>query len=201
MVVADKRIKLAEIAVILNGIPDQKQDLIENDANTVTHDLLQPNHLGAFNNIQGVSVIKRQSSVDGNYLIHNNDILLKRLNPDNVILIDRPLLNTTFSSNLFVVRIKEDYYPAFIACLLEKQGMAWLNSNIVGSITAVRSISIKSLAELEIPKINIQKQKTIGKMWLLHKKRQKLLNDLKAEDQRLMTAVISSITSGAEEEK
>ena len=197
----DKRVKLGEIALILNGIPDQKQDLIKNEAKTVTHNLLQPNHLGAFNNIQGVSLIRRQNSVDETYIIHKNDILLKRLNPDNVILVDNSIQNTTFSSNLFVVRVKEEYYPAYIACLLEKQGMACLNSNIVGSVTAVRSISIKALAELEIPNIDIQKQKSIGNMWLLHKKRQKLLNDLKAEDQRLMTAVISSITSGAEEEK
>jgi len=197
----DKRIKLGEIAVILNGIPDQKQDLIKNDANTVTHSLIQPNHLGAFNNIEGVSKIRRQNPVGENYLIHNGDILLKRLNPDNVTLVHITLLNTTFSSNLFVVRIKKDYYPAYIACLLEKQGMAWLNSNIVGSITAVRSISIKSLAELKIPQIDLEKQKVIGNMWLLHKTRQKLLNDLKTEDQRLMTAVMNSITSVAEEEK
>ena len=198
---ANKKINLGKIALILNGIPDSKQDLIENDTNTVTHNMIQPNHLGAFNNIQGVSVITRQSPVGENYFIQDNDILLKRLNPDNVTLINRALLNTTFSSNLFIVRMQEGYYPAFIACLLEKQGMAWLNSNIVGSITAVRSISIKALAELEIPKINIGKQKAIGNMWLLHKKRQKLLNDLKTEDQRLMTAVMNSITSVAEEEK
>jgi len=198
---ANKKINLGKIALILNGIPDSKQDLIENDTNTVTHNMIQPNHLGAFNNIQGVSVITRQSPVGENYFIQDNDILLKRLNPDNVTLINRALLNTTFSSNLFIVRMQEGYYPAFIACLLEKQGMAWLNSNIVGSITAVRSISIKALAELEIPKINIRKQKAIGNMWLLHKKRLKLLNQLKAEDQSLMTAVISSIVSGAEEEE
>jgi hypothetical protein len=196
-----KRTKLGEIALILNGIPDHRQDLSEHKTNMITHYMLQPNHLGAFNNIQGISTITRQTPVDEAYLIHNHDILLKRLNPDNIVLMNNQLQNTTFSSNLFVVRIKNDFYPAYIACLLEKQGMTWLNSNIVGSVAAVRSISIKALAELEIPDINSKKQRSIGDMWLLVKRRQQLLTNLMTEDEKLITAVISSITSTSKEEE
>jgi len=198
---AHKIVKLGKIADILNGIPDAKQPVSENDANAITYSLIQPNHLGAFNNIQGASVIKRQSPVGENSLVRNDDILLKRLNPDNVTLINQVLSNTTFSSNLFIVRVHKDIYPAYIACFLENQGMVWSNSNLVGSIITVRSISIKALAELDIPVIKYRKQKAIGQMWLLHKKRQKLLEDLKAEDRQLVAAAINSITSGAKEEK
>ncbi|GAB6172656.1 hypothetical protein JCM15765_21340 [Paradesulfitobacterium aromaticivorans] len=146
------------------------------------------------------SEINRQTPVDDSYFIRENDILLKRLNPDIVTLVSEDISNTTFSSNLFVVRVFKNYYPAYIACLLETQGMAWLNSNIVGSVTAIKSISTKALAVLDIPAIEYEKQKAIGEMWLLYKKRKKLLGDLMAEDQRLMAAIINSITSSEEEE-
>jgi len=53
---------------------------------------------------------------------------------------------------------------------------------------------------LDIPAIDYDKQKAIGQMWLLYKKRKKLLEKMIEEDQRLMAAVINSITTGAKEE-
>ncbi len=190
---ASKNVKLGEIANILNGVPDSKLELV-NNASEITYNFIQPNHLGAFNDIQGTSEIKRQIPVDDRYFIRKNDILLKRLNPDTATLISEDISNTTFSSNLFVIRVFKDYFPAYIACLLENQGMAWLNSNIVGSVAAIKSISTKALAVLDIPAIEYEKQKAIGQMWLLYKKRKQLLGDLISEDQRLMAAVINSIS-------
>jgi hypothetical protein len=167
----------------------------------ITYNFIQPNHLGIFNDINISSEIKRQTSVDDSYLIRKNDILLKRLNPDIATLVREDISNTTFSSNLFVIRVFKGYYPAYIACLLENQGMAWLNSNIVGSVAAIKSISTKTLKALDIPAVEYEKQKAIGRMWLLHKKRKHLLSSLVAEDQRLMAAVVNSITAGPKEGK
>ncbi|MHB1420955.1 MAG: restriction endonuclease subunit S domain-containing protein [Bacillota bacterium] len=198
---ASKNVKLGEIANILNGVPDTKQFELVNNASAITYNFIQPNHLGIFNDIQSTSEIKRQTPVDDSYFIRKNDILLKRLNPDTATLIGEDILNTTFSSNLFVIRVFKNYFQAYIACLLENQGMTWLNSNIVGSVSAIKSISTKALAELDIPAIDYEKQKAIGQMWLLYKKRKQLLGDLIAEDQRLMAAVINSITVSAKEEE
>ncbi len=189
-----KDVKLGKIADILNGIPDSKQLESANKANMITYNFIQPNHLGIFNNIQSVSEIKRTTPVDENYFIRKNDILLKRLNPDAATLINEDISNTTFSSNLFVIRVFKDYCPSYIACLLEDHGIAWLNGNIVGSIAPIKSISIKSLAELDIPVIEYKKQEAIGQMWLLCKKRKQLIINLIAEDQRLMAAAIKNIT-------
>ncbi|MEW6536950.1 MAG: hypothetical protein AB1454_15170, partial [Candidatus Auribacterota bacterium] len=167
-----KNVKLGEIAGILNGLPDTK---LVNNADAITYNFIQPNHLGIFNDIQSTSEIKRQTPVDDNYFIRKNDILLKRLNPDIATLVSEDISNTTFSSNLFVIRVFKDYYPAYIACLLENRGAAWLNSNIVGSVAAIKSISVKTLAALDIPAIEYEKQKAIGRIWMLHKKRKKLL--------------------------
>lgn len=196
-----KNTKLGEIANILNGLPDTKKSELVDDKGLITYNLIQPNHLGIFNDIQNTIKIKRQVPIDEVYSIRKNDILLKRLNPDIVTLVSRDISNTTFSSNLFVIRVYKDYYPAYIACLLENQGMAWVNSNIVGSVAAIKSLSIKLLAALDIPAIEYEKQKTIGQMWLLYKKRKQLLGDLIAEDQRLMAALINSITAGTKEEE
>jgi restriction endonuclease S subunit len=188
-----KNVKLGDIADILNGLPDTRQLELAEKAGATTYGFIQPNHLGVFNDIQDALEIKRQTPVDDSYLIRRNDILLKRLNPDMATLINEDVSNTTFSSNLFVIRVINDYYPAYIACMLENQGISWLNSNIVGSLAAIKSISIKALAELKVPAIEQEKQKAIGQLWLLHKKRKKLLNDFITEDQRLMSALTRSV--------
>lgn len=193
-------IKLGTIADILIGLPDNRQLELAGAKKTITYNLVQPNHLGVFNNIQYTLEIKRQTPIDAEYLIRKDDILLKRLNPDTATLIPEDLPGTAFSSNLFVVRLFRDYRPAYIACLLENQGISWLSGNIVGSLAAIKSVSIKALAALAIPALDWKRQEAIGRMWLLHKRRQKLLSDLMAEDRRLMSAVTRSITTSAEEE-
>lgn len=200
-VTVSKIAKLGEIANILNGIPDSRRHELVNNATVITYNFIQPNHLGLFNDIQSNSKIQRQTPVEDSYIIRKNDILLKRLNPDTVTLISEEMPNTTFSSNLFVIRVFKDYFPAYIACLLETQGIALLNSNIVGSVTAIKSISAKALAALQVPVIEFRKQKVIGQMWLLYKKRKTLLSNLILEDQRLMTAIINNITAGTKEDE
>ena len=194
---ASKKVKLGEIANILNGVPDSKQFELANNASAITYNFIQPNHLGTFNDIQNITELKRQTPIDDSYFIRKNDILLKRLNPDTATLMSENISNTTFSSNLFVIRVLNDhYFPAYIACLLENQGMACLNSNIVGSVAAIKSISTKSLATMDVSFIEYEKQKTIGQMWLLYKKRKQLLSELIGENQRLMVAIIKNITAG-----
>lgn len=196
-----RKVKLGKIAAIFNGVPDTKQLKLANNASAITYNFIQPNHLGIFNDIQSISELKRQTPVDDNYLIRKNDILLKRLNPDIATLVCEDISKTVFSSNLFVIRVDKGYYPAYIACLLENQGLAWLNSNLVGSVSAIKSVSTKALTDLDIPAIGHGKQKVIGQLWLQSKKRKQLLSDLITEDQRLMAAVINSITASAKEEK
>ena len=190
-----KNVKLGEIATIFNGLPDARQYELVYKASFITYNFIQPNHLGIFNDIHSASEIKRQTPVGDGYFIRKNDIILKRLNPDVATLVREDIPDTTFSSNLIVIRVFKEYFPAYIACLLENQGMAWLNSNIVGSLAAIKSISTKALADLDIPSLEYEKQIAVGQMWLLCKKRKQLLDKLIAEDQRLVTAVIKSITA------
>ncbi len=194
-----KNVKLGQIANILNGLPDARQHELVYKASFITYNFIQPNHLGIFNDIHSASEIKRLTPVSDGYLIRKNDIILKRLNPDAATLVREDVPGTTFSSNLIVIRVFQEYFPAYIACLLENQGIAWLNGNIVGSVAAVKSISVKALAALDIPAIEYAKQMALGRMWLLHKKRNRLLCDLITEDQRLMEAVIKSVTADTRE--
>lgn len=194
-----KSVRLGDIAGILNGLTDSRQAGPAGGPGAITYSLIRPNHLGSCNDIESPAEIIRQVPIDDSYLIRRHDILLKRLNPDTATLISDDVSNTTFSSNLYIVRVFKDYDPAYIACILENQGISWLNSNIVGSRAAINSISIKTLAELRIPVIEQEKQQAIGRIWLLHKKRKKLLKELITEDRRLMTVLTRSITTSAEE--
>lgn len=196
-----KNVKLGEIADILNGMPDARRHEPVYKASFITYNFIQPNHLGIYNDIHSASEIKRQTPVSDGYLIRKNDIILKRLNPDAATLVREDIPDTTFSSNLIVIRVFKEYFPAYIACLLENQGMAWLNGNIVGSFAAVKSISVKALAALDIPDAEYVKQMALGRMWLLHKKRNRLLSNLITEDQRLMAAAIKSVTADTREEQ
>jgi hypothetical protein len=60
---------------------------------------------------------------------------------------------------------------------------------------------VQSLTALDIPAIEYAQQMALGRMWLLHKQRKRLLSDLMAEDQRLMAAVIKSVTADTREEQ
>ncbi|MCG9968250.1 hypothetical protein L9W92_09315 [Pelotomaculum terephthalicicum JT] len=191
---AVKNVKLGEIAGIFNGVPDARQHELLYKASFITYNFIQPKHLGVFNDIHSASEIKRKTPISKSYFVRKNDIILKRLNPDVATLVLKDVPNTTFSSNLIIIRLQKNYFPAYIACLLENQGIALLNGNIVGSVAAINSISVKALAALDIPAVTYERQITIGRMWLLHKKRKRLLGDLIAADQRLMAAVIKGVT-------
>lgn len=195
-----KHVKLGEIAEILNGLPAARPPKLVCRASFITYNFIQPNHLGVFNDIHSAAEIERQTPVGDGYFIRKNDIILKRLNPQGATLVREEAPNTIFSSNLIVVRVSKEYCPAYIACLLENQGIAWLNGNIVGSLAAVKSISVKALAALDIPAAAYEKQVALGRLWLLHKKRKRLLGDLIAADQRLLAAAIKSVTADTREE-
>ncbi len=184
-------VRLGEIAHILNGVPDTKE--MKEKKNSITYKFVQPNHLGVYNDIQSLSEITRSSPIDNDYFIQKDDILMKRLNPDIVVLIKENMPRTTFSSNLFVIRAYAGYYPAYVACLLEYQGISFLSSNITGTVSAIKSVSGRSIAALNVPVVEYEKQKIIGELWLLSKMRRKLLEDLIREDRLLVTAVINRI--------
>jgi len=189
---APKAEKLGDIAQIFNGVlesVDAKE--FPSDSQFFRYELIQPTHLGLFNNIHNSSVTARSSPLPPDYFLHKNDILVKRLNPDIVVLAEKDLPHTTFSGNLFVIRVSSDHYcPAYLACLLENQGFSGRTGNIVGSIAAIKSISAKSLAGLIIPFAEYEKQKLIGEIWLLSKKRRKLLSQLIEEDRRLIAGML-----------
>jgi len=194
-----RNVKLGKIAAIFNGLPDTRQHGLVYKTSFITYNFIQPNHLGIYNDINSPSEIKRQTPVSECYFIRKNDIILKRLNPDAATLVSEDAPNTTFSNNLIVIRVFKEHFPAYIACLLENQGIARLNNNIVGAVATVKSISVQSLAALDIPAVEYAKQLALGRMWLLHKQRKRLLSDLMTEDQRLMAAAIKNVTAGAGE--
>ena len=194
-------VKLGEIADIINGIPDTKQSELNNNVNAIIYNYIQPNHLSNDTDVKDISAIKRQVPISDEYFIRKEDILVKRLNPDIATFINKDMPNTTFSSNLFVIRVRKDYYPTYIACFLENQGMSWLNSNLVGSVSSIKSISIKALVNLDIPRIEYKKQITIGHLWQLQKRKKELVDKLLREDERLMTAVLDNVIADAKGEK
>lgn len=188
-----KKVKLGEIAEIINGVANYPQHERDSMESPITYNYIQPKHLGSSNDIIATSEITKPRPVSSNYLIRENDILLKRLNSDVVALIKNEIPNTIFSNNLFVIRVSQDYFPAYIACFLEISGLVWLNVNVIGSVSAVKSISAKALALLDIPAIEYEKQEIIGNLWLLCKKRKQLLGNLMAADEHLMVTVINRV--------
>lgn len=188
-----KKVKLGEIAEIINGVADYPQHEKNHMESPVTYNYIQPKHLGDFNDIIATSKIVKPAPVASSCLVRKNDILLKRLNSDVVALIEEELSDTIVSNNLFVIRVSQKFFPAYIACFLETHSLAGLNFNVVGSLSAIKSISAKALALLDIPAIEYEKQEIIGNLWLLCKKRKQLLDSLMAADELLMAAVINKV--------
>lgn len=196
-----QKTKLGAIARIMSGLPDKNPDRQRQIANGITYSFVQPNHLGDYNNIKKCTTIISSRIISEGYFLRPRDILVKRLNPDSPTLINQELKNTTFSSNLFLIRVTDQYAPAYIAAVLEHYSQMWQRSNTIGKRNAINTISQKVLAEIDVTALPWAEQEKIGEIWLMMKGRKKLLHTLLEEDTKLLLAIVSNLNAKTKEKQ
>lgn len=153
----------------------------------------QPNSFNELGEISPLQMIRRKEPVKDEELMRAGDILVKRLNHNFPFLVQEDMPETVVSTNLFIVRAKLGIYSPYLAFLLGQDGALMQIQHLSGSASGIRAISAKKLAEVTVPIVPKEKQRLLGDLWLLTRRRKKLLNEYANESTRLLSAVADQI--------
>jgi restriction endonuclease S subunit len=127
----------------------------------------------------------------GDVVLKQNDIVIKRLFPIFVNLVDEsPPENTTVLSNLVVVCARE-LNPGYVAYVIEQDIKRLPQEANAG--TRFMAINRGILNEIKIPIISKEKQEKIGGLWKLTKQKQRLLIQLLEKEKQKATAELKQI--------
>jgi restriction endonuclease S subunit len=179
---------LGEIAEIIAGIPEEKKK----GNKEYKYFCIQPSHLNDNNKLLKFDVVYRTKPINEKALVKKEDILVKRLNPSSINLVMDSYKNTYVTSSLMIIRCKEKYIPDYLAAILEIQGLTTLKHYTKRGIT-VQTISKKEIRNITIPFPDIKTQKLLGKIWLLNKNKQKLLNDWVIKENDFIKSLFNTI--------
>lgn len=118
-----------------------------------------------------------EKSISSNQLdtkVMIDDVVIKRVSPQYVNLVNIKNKDAYYGTNLIIIRVdKKKYYPNYIAQLISKN-LPMLES-LSNSGTRFYSISKKMLESIDIPNVDYDKQKVIGSLWESFNKRNQLL--------------------------
>lgn len=179
---------LCDVTTIITGITEEGEQ-----AGSIRYFCFQPNSFNELGEVAPLQTILRKESVKDEQLVHMGDVLVKRLNHNFPFLAQEDLPETVISTNLFIVRPESCIYPAYLAFLLGQVGALMQIQHLSGSTSGIKAISVKMLAEVTVPIVPIEKQKLLGDLWLLTRRRKKLLSEYTAEGNRLLSAVADQI--------
>lgn len=141
---------------------------------TPTRWLLCANFL-ADNQIDG-NVTTNYVMPDGNWLLHKNDIVIKRIMPTFVNYVDAVDINAYCGNNLIIVTPNNGIDAKYLAMILNERIGDFSKESSVGAV--MKSVSKSDLESMSIPYPDLETQKTIGLLWYngieLKKKRTRL---------------------------
>jgi restriction endonuclease S subunit len=165
----------------------------------IAYDVVQPNHFADTDSIDPPDKQYRNEAVNKKQFLAAGDILVKRLNPSFVYVIENDNRPMIASQNLFVVRPGPNVDPYYLAFLLEQKDIICQAEHVTGSSAAIKAITIKKLGELTVPLVSMDKQKKIGCIWKLARKRKRLLEEYIRESDRLGSMIMTRINAGGKE--
>ena len=183
---------LGEVAEVMAGMTGL------GDVGNYRYGVVQPNSFSDTGTIGAVEWQKRNDEISEKQKLMVGDILVKRLNPSFVHVVDLETVGMVASQNLLVVRPGGDVDPHYLGYLLELKEILGQVEHVTGSAAAIKAVSVKKLAGITIP---IVEQQKVGAIWKLSRQRKQLLNKYMAENDRLVSMLASKIISGGGKEK
>lgn len=140
------------------------------------YNLIKPSDLNEFNELNPIEKIKLTKEVSEKLLVKSKDILVKRVHPAFVTLVEKRMKKTIVSSNLIILRSKGIIYPKYLGGILE-----FLNAKTMSHYSqrgeTIRSLSKREIEDFRIPVPDYNIQKNLGEIWFLNKKKKKLLKN------------------------
>lgn len=187
--------KLGAVADILAGVNGL------GESGLYTFKVIQPNRFSDTGTLDEYENQSRKEAVRQDLKLRPGDILVKRLNPSFVYVVSDKEIGAIASQNLLIVRPGLELDPLYLACLMEQKEVIGQVEHVSGTAAAIKAISQKKLAEITIPLIPIAEQRKLGKIWLLVRKRKELLREYMAENDKLISVLVSKIIAGGGEKK
>ena len=179
---------LGDVAEIIAGIPEGKKKSNKG----YKYFCIQPSHLNDNNKLSKFDEVYKAKPINEKALVKKEDILIKRLSPSSINLVMDSYKNAYVTSNIMIVRRNEEIISDYLAAILEVQGLRTLKHHTKRGVT-VHTISKKELSNINIPLPDIKTQKILGKMWLLNKNKQKLLNDWAIKENDFIKSLFNTI--------
>lgn len=126
-------------------------------------------------------------------LTKKGDLLIKLIYPNRIIYIDNKLENLLVPSQMCVIRTdKKKMDSRFLKWYLENDiGKEKILSEITGS--SIQKISVASLKKIDVPVLDLEKQKTITDLINLWNKEKDVLQDIIKEKENLYNNLITEI--------
>lgn len=136
--------------------------------------------------------VKAEKRLDDK-LTKKGDLLIKLIYPNRIVYIDENLEGFLVPSQMCVIRPDtQKIDPEFLKWYLESDlGKEIIEPHITGS--SIQKISVGSLKKLEIPLINLDKQKAITDLIKLWSKEKKVLQNIMKEKDVLYNNLITEI--------
>ena len=156
---------------------------------TYTYTAIQPGQLTADGLTGECTTVLRDTPCSEEQFLKPGDVLIKRLNPDCAVVFEGSNEPVVASANIFIIRPKRDLDSKYLAFLLEKSKLLQRVSQLSGVGTTVAALTVAQIEGGSIPLPPIKRQKILGELWALSKKRERLLRELTLENDRLMRAL------------
>lgn len=175
--------KINDIAVIITPKVTEKDSTINKKKVILSAGLKE-------NNETLVETINDNVLFDTN--VYKDDIIIKRVSPQYVNLIDQSKDQVYYGNNLIIIRLKnKKYHPSYIAYLIEKNiPMLETMSN---SGTRFYSINKKMLESINVPSEEYSIQLSIGNLWDSLNKRARIINLLKDKNDLMKKIIYEKI--------
>lgn len=190
-----KEIALGALAEIFTGVAGLGDD------GECALKVIQPNSFSDTGTLDVLETQFRKEPVSPQLTLQAGDILVKRLNPSFVYVVSDNETGAVASQNLLVVRPGKTISPLYLGCLLEQKEIIGQVEHVSGTSAAIKAVSQKKLAEITIPVVPLAEQRKLGEVWRLARKRKALLREYIAENDRLVSVLVTKITTGGGEEK
>ncbi len=171
---------LRDIADIIAGYTDLTIEEAE-----YCYSALQANSFSDTDALTPLQVMYRPKEAAAKALVRSGDVLVKRLNPNFAFVAGNVSKLTVATQSLFIVRPNEQVLPEYLAYLFEQKEVLSQIEHISGSGLAIRAVTKDKLMNAEIPIIPLEQQHAIGQLWILTKRRRRLLAEYTAEYERL----------------
>lgn len=192
--------KLSEIAGLQSGLVLNRKEARSSEEAKKIYKRLNLRSLNKDGTIEKkeLDIYKASELLDSSMLTQKNDVVVKLFAPIHPTLITDDDTGLVIPSQLVVIRIKNNnIIPSYLCYWLSTPKVSDFIQSFENGKT-LRSVSISTFANLDVPIPPLEKQQAISNIVLLSKKRETLYHQL-IEEQNRLTALSIQIAMGGKQ--